>query len=141
MDYFDGVEDILTEHGYHPEFLQLPLLTPLITEHCLGKSKYRIWWTLELLGKFNIIAHSQGGLDARYLATVLGESHRIASITTISTPHHGTVVSDAYTGIVEVSSSGKEVLLTKSYPLVRIVCVEGENFTAQLEQMTTSYDV
>lgn len=36
----------------------------------------------------NLIGHSLGGLDARYLATSL-EYSRIASITTIGTPHHG----------------------------------------------------
>lgn len=39
--------------------------------------------------KVNIIAHSKGGLEARYLATTLCCHDRIASITTVSTPHHG----------------------------------------------------
>lgn len=39
--------------------------------------------------KVNIIAHSKGGMEARYLATTLGYGDRIASITTLSTPHHG----------------------------------------------------
>ena len=39
--------------------------------------------------KVNIIAHSRGGLEARYLISSLGQSGRIASLTTISTPHHG----------------------------------------------------
>jgi triacylglycerol lipase len=37
----------------------------------------------------NIVAHSLGGLDARYAVVVLGCS-QIASITTIGTPHKGT---------------------------------------------------
>lgn len=44
--------------------------------------------------KVNIIAHSKGGLEARYLASALGCAGRIASITTISTPHHGSKVLD-----------------------------------------------
>ena len=40
-------------------------------------------------GKVNIIAHSKGGLEARYLAATLGCGDQIASITTIATPHHG----------------------------------------------------
>lgn len=39
--------------------------------------------------KINIIAHSKGGLEARMLASSLGCGDRIASITTIGTPHHG----------------------------------------------------
>lgn len=37
----------------------------------------------------NIVAHSLGGLDARYAVSVLG-STQIASITTVGTPHRGT---------------------------------------------------
>lgn len=45
--------------------------------------------------KVHIVAHSQGGLDARYLASKLGYGSKIASITTVGTPHHGTRVADA----------------------------------------------
>lgn len=38
--------------------------------------------------RINLIAHSKGGIDSRYLLS-LPEPNRIASITTISTPHHG----------------------------------------------------
>lgn len=44
--------------------------------------------------KVNIIAHSMGGLDARYLITTLGYGDRVASLTTISTPHYGTNAAD-----------------------------------------------
>ncbi len=40
-------------------------------------------------GKVHIVAHSMGGLDARYMITMLGMSRRVASLTTVSTPHHG----------------------------------------------------
>lgn len=39
--------------------------------------------------KVNIIAHSRGGLEARYLISSMNMSHAVASLTTISTPHHG----------------------------------------------------
>jgi len=39
--------------------------------------------------KFNIIAHSKGGLDARYAISRLGMDKYIASLTTIGTPHEG----------------------------------------------------
>ena len=44
--------------------------------------------------KVNIIAHSKGGLDARMAASSLGCGNRIASITTIATPHHGSKTMD-----------------------------------------------
>lgn len=39
--------------------------------------------------KVNLIAHSKGGLDVRYLITHLGMASRVASVTTLSTPHRG----------------------------------------------------
>lgn len=39
--------------------------------------------------KVNIIAHSKGGLDARYLISTLDMGKYVASLTTIATPHHG----------------------------------------------------
>lgn len=45
-------------------------------------------------GKVHIIAHSMGGLDARYMITLLAMGHRVKSLTTISTPHHGSWYAD-----------------------------------------------
>lgn len=45
--------------------------------------------------KVDLIAHSQGGLDARRLVGGLGYGDRVAAIVTVSTPHRGTRVADA----------------------------------------------
>ena len=44
--------------------------------------------------KVNLIAHSKGGLEARMAASSLGAGDRIASVTTIATPHHGSKTID-----------------------------------------------
>ena len=44
--------------------------------------------------KINIIAHSKGGLDSRYAISVLGKGDKVASLTTLSTPHHGSKTVD-----------------------------------------------
>lgn len=44
--------------------------------------------------KINIIAHSKGGLDCRYALSNLGAGGKVASLTTISTPHHGSKTMD-----------------------------------------------
>lgn len=41
--------------------------------------------------KVNIIAHSKGGLDSRYMISKLGMAGQVASLTTINTPHRGCV--------------------------------------------------
>lgn len=45
-------------------------------------------------GKLNIIAHSKGGLDCRYALSALGAGGRVASLTTINTPHRGCLFAD-----------------------------------------------
>ena len=42
--------------------------------------------------KVNIIGHSQGGLDARYMISNLGMASKVASLTTMSSPHRGSAV-------------------------------------------------
>ena len=49
--------------------------------------------------KVNIIGHSMGGLDARVLVSGLGYGDRVASVTTISTPHRGTYPADLALGL------------------------------------------
>jgi len=51
--------------------------------------------------KVNIVAHSMGGLDARHLVSSLGYGDRVASLTTISTPHRGSFIADVGTNLVE----------------------------------------
>lgn len=45
-------------------------------------------------GKVNIIAHSKGGLDARYAVSKCGAADYVASLTTINTPHRGCFFAD-----------------------------------------------
>ena len=44
--------------------------------------------------KVNLIGHSKGGLEIRMAASSLGMGDKIASITTIATPHHGSKTID-----------------------------------------------
>jgi len=42
----------------------------------------------------HLLAHSMGGLDARYMVSRLGMAERVLSLTTIGTPHRGTSFAD-----------------------------------------------
>lgn len=62
--------------------------------------------------KINIIAHSKGGLDSRYLISLFPEDELpIASLTTIATPHHGS-------RSLDVLFSAARPLLTSLAPLI-----------------------
>jgi triacylglycerol lipase len=51
--------------------------------------------------KVNLVAHSMGGLDARELISVLGYGDRIASLTTVATPHRGSQIADLSLGLLQ----------------------------------------
>ena len=42
--------------------------------------------------KVNIIAHSKGGLDSKYMITKLDMADQVASLTTLCTPHRGSAI-------------------------------------------------
>jgi triacylglycerol lipase len=51
--------------------------------------------------RVNILAHSMGGLDARVLVSGMGYGDRVAVLTTVSTPHHGTKIADAALDVLD----------------------------------------
>ncbi|MFA6033731.1 MAG: triacylglycerol lipase, partial [Myxococcota bacterium] len=44
--------------------------------------------------KVNIVGHSQGGLDSRYVISALGYADRVGMLATLASPHHGTAIAD-----------------------------------------------
>jgi triacylglycerol esterase/lipase EstA (alpha/beta hydrolase family) len=50
--------------------------------------------------KVNLIGHSMGGLDSRYAVSQLGLGSKVASVTTIGTPHHGSSVANVILGLL-----------------------------------------
>ncbi len=75
-------------------------------------------WTDEPV---NLIAHSMGGLDARFLISRLGFADRVRSLTTIATPHRGSALADWF---CEHAHSGLPLLLT-----LKAVGVNVDGFT------------
>jgi triacylglycerol lipase len=59
--------------------------------------------------KVNVVAHSMGGLDARVLISGQGYGDRIASLTTISTPHRGSNIADVALRLVPDGKVGDAI--------------------------------
>jgi pimeloyl-ACP methyl ester carboxylesterase len=89
--YFGRTEAYLRKLGLR---LLVPVVNPFgsIEERALDLERQILEAIPE--GKFNIVAHSMGGLDARYLASRRPIGARITSITTVATPHHGAWYAD-----------------------------------------------
>jgi triacylglycerol lipase len=93
-EYFRGVRAHLEGRGHEVHVVRVP---------SFGGIRVRAEQLAEQLekvssGRVNVVAHSMGGLDARYAISKLGLDHKIASLTTIGTPHAGTALAD---GVVE----------------------------------------
>lgn len=100
VTYFDGVVDDLVKRG---ESVFVTLAPPFETSEVRAEAVAKqIDTILKNTGKakVNLVGHSQGGLDARVLASPNGLAYgdRIASVTTIATPHRGSRVADAVLG-------------------------------------------
>lgn len=65
--------------------------------------------------KVNIIAHSKGGLDARYMISCLDMDDYVGSLTTIGTPHSGSVIMD---GIVKGLPDSLIRAIAKKYNVI-----------------------
>ena len=89
INYWGRIPDELKTNGatvYHGEHS-----SALAVEDSAKELMRRMEKIIEVTGveKFNIIAHSKGGLDCRYAIKYLGMDKYTASLTTISTPHRG----------------------------------------------------
>lgn len=90
--------------------------------------------------KVHLVGHSQGGIDARRIASdPRYGSSLIKSVTTIATPHRGTVVADAY---LELAPHGADPIVDAVLNVYRRL-VDGpespSDFRQQLEEMSTAY--
>jgi triacylglycerol lipase len=122
VDYFNGVAGFLCDTL--PELAIKVLVTevnPLGRVHQRGSQlKGQIAQALangalDPLHKVHIVAHSMGGLDARYCVSPGNPENiaaHVASVTTISTPHRGSPVADFFAGRAGIPASLGERLET-----------------------------
>lgn len=90
VDYFRGVTDALRRNGFEVHVVRVDPLAPIpVRAAQLAEQVMSLG-----AGRVNLVAHSMGGLDARYALAHLGLEAFVASLTTIGTPHRGTPVAD-----------------------------------------------
>ena len=94
--YFRDIPESLRQRGYSVP--DPPQLNPAgtVSERASDlKSYLQNPANADVVGKrIHIVAHSMGGLDARYMISCLGMADRVLSLTTIGTPHHGSPIAD-----------------------------------------------
>ncbi len=95
LHYFSGIATYLQSQGIHVLTPQVPPLASVATRATALRQHLMTWrrqgrWS----EKVNLIGHSMGGLDARYLVSRLDGAPYVASVTTLCTPHRGSPVAD-----------------------------------------------
>lgn len=90
FNYFMPMRRFLEDRGFRVLF---PRVTPTggVVERAKQLREQIRAWTQEPV---NLIAHSMGGLDARYLISHLDMADHVKTLTTVSTPHHGSYMAD-----------------------------------------------
>jgi len=86
--------------------------------------------------RVHLIAYSSGGLDARFLVSCEGGSAYVASLTTISTPHHGSSIASAVLGQPDLIRKG---LTTLADWMGRRIHSSPSDAEAALKQLTPEY--
>jgi triacylglycerol lipase len=94
VEYFNGIPGHLRAQGFQ---VLVPTLSMVHSvAHRAGELRDQVLRAFpDSRIKVNLIAHSMGGLDARYAIAKLGLDSRVASLITIGTPHRGTPMADA----------------------------------------------
>jgi triacylglycerol lipase len=94
--YFRKIDQVLAARG-HPVIITRVHPTAGI-ETRARQLKETILRQLDILGRRGervvIVAHSMGGLDARFMISQLGMEERVASLLTVTTPHRGSPYAD-----------------------------------------------
>lgn len=103
---------------------------------CAAELKERIVQVLSETGaeKVNIIAHSKGGLDCRYAISKLGMNDKVASLTTINTPHRGCRFADYLLNVIPEDIKNKVAETYNS--TLKKVGEENPDFLAAVSDLT-----
>ena len=90
FDYFRGIAKHLDALGCHAHAVKLPMSSSVP-----ARAKELVA-AIEALphDRIDLIAHSLGGLDARYALAHLGLASRVRSLVTVGTPHRGSPIAD-----------------------------------------------
>lgn len=133
IDYFAGVQARLLDEGH---VVYAAAVAPLdLIEVRAAQLGVQIDAILQATGasRVHLIAHGEGGLDARYLVSKLAFGDRVATLTTIGTPHHGIRIADVALGIVPGPVAGAVDAL------VDLLFDGQQNVDGQLYQLTEQY--
>lgn len=132
VHYFRGIVEHLESLGCHAHTVRLPRAAAVPDRAKALVEK------IEALGheRVDIIAHSLGGLDARYAIAKLGLSSRVRSLVTIGTPHHGTPLANwAHAGPLALARKAIRLIGIPLHALDWLTPTALEKFNAEIQNV------
>jgi len=100
VKYWGGMDDYLRSQGADVLTPGKTAMQGLSVRAQEQKDQILLWMAANGYTKVNIIGHSQGGIDARYMITHLGMSGKVAVLTTLNAVHGGAPIADVIFGVV-----------------------------------------
>lgn len=146
MRSFGKIDRILRIQGYQVLVSQVDAMGGI--EKNAAQLKAEILRYLKETGaeKVNIIAHSKGGLDAKYMISHLDMAEKTASLTTLCTPHKGSPVATGILKVpkgllkpVAVAVNGVYRVLGDKQPDSMTACQQLQRVQRDLEQETVNF--
>ncbi len=134
--YFKGIASFLRHHGFEVYHTNVSFAADVETRaQDLTREINKI---LATTGheKVHIIGHSMGGLDARHMIVNHAMAHKVASLTTIGTPHLGTSVADWFIaiGLDKIVGTIRKVINLEGFrSLTTTACREFNDFARDAE--------
>ena len=133
VHYFRGIVKHLESLGCHAHAVRLPASASvpdrakILVDKIAALPHERV----------DIIAHSLGGLDARYALAKLGLATKVRALVTIGTPHHGTPLADLATaGALGVARKAIAAIGVPLHALDWLSTAALEKFNAEIRDVT-----
>ncbi|CCJ29643.1 unnamed protein product [Pneumocystis jirovecii] len=125
--YWRGIKEVLEANGVEVFITSVPMLGTVEERsyllHKQIEDKYKGY-------KVNLIAHSMGGLDCRYLISKINpKKYQVGSLTTIATPHRGTYFANYCLKLINALN------ISKTCNLFSLMGLQ----TQVIEELTTTY--
>jgi triacylglycerol lipase len=110
LDYFYGIEEDLAEGGAKVYVTHVPQFDSSEKRGEALLAQIEDLAAATGAKKFNLIGHSHGGFDVRYVAAVRPDL--VASVTTVGTPHQGAALADFLRDNLKQGGFGEAVAAT-----------------------------
>ena len=100
VKYWGGMDNYLRSQGAKVLTPGKTSVTGIDVRAQQQKEQILLWMAANGFKKVNILAHSQGALDSRYMVSNLGMSTKVANITTVNGVNRGAPLADVVLGVV-----------------------------------------